>query len=451
MKNLKHISVIVLFLIFAATAVCGGGGGSSIIHPEPDATCGTDGINNSCTPSGLAALISAANDGDVIGIATGVHTWNSPVTVNKPVMITGWGSCPDCGSEDPSRTWSWPTRIINNGNAAFIVNAADAADFIRISGLYIDGDPPAHSYNSGANTANIVLHTDNRSLYRLANLRFNHSGNEEQSAIRTNALAGFGVSDHIFYSASGQAFNSRFIHNTGYGGDDGDSDWAVETQWGSDQFHYVEDSTFLYPTYSSPNIPAGINDQQGGGRGVFRYCYIANANAGNHGTESGWPQRSGVAQEFYNNTFYGGDPGDRIFAALLLRGGSVYFHNNTIRNFQEMARLAVYRVSDGNGCGICGSPACVDIDGPGPPQGYPCLDQVGRGQANGVGIENTQPQASNKAHFWNNTLVNTDVAITVQDPSYITDGTDYEYSSGDSKKPSGYTPYTYPHPLTKIY
>jgi hypothetical protein len=456
MRSRLFSSLFLVFIICAFAATCGGGGksgGESFICIEDlnaDFMCGDNGDNNSCTPDQLAGLISSANNGDVIQIACGNHSWNSPVTVSKRLTITGGGSCPDCGEEDPTGTWNWPTRLSSNKNAAFIVNAPNAGGIVRISGLFIDGDPPTHDYSPAVNTANIVLHTDNESRYRFDNLRFNHSGSEEQSAIRTNALGGFGVMDHIYHSASGQAYNSRFIHNTGDGGDNGDTDWSLPTDWNSENFHFVEDSTFIYPTYVGGNIPAGINDQQGGGRGVFRYSYIKNANSGNHGTESGWPARSGVALAFYNNTFYGGDLSDKIFAAVFMRGGSVYFHDNTIENFQEMARIWVRRVNEPFGpYGLCGSAASVGIDGPGPPPGYPCIDQFGRGRAAGVGITNTQIQAPEKAYFWNNKLINTDNAISVIESSlpYVVEGRDYEYSDNADAAPSGYTPYDYPHPL----
>ena len=48
-------------------------------------TCGTDGVNNSCTPSGLSSLINSASDGDTIFIATGTHSWNSVVSVTKKI------------------------------------------------------------------------------------------------------------------------------------------------------------------------------------------------------------------------------------------------------------------------------------------------------------------------------------------------------------------------------
>ena len=81
--------------------------------------------------------------------------------------------------------------------------------------------------------------------------------------------------------------------------------------------------------------------------------------------------------------------------------------------------------------------------------GYPCLDQIGRtSDMNGDGIQDSAP-----LYEWNNTLNGADTDITIHrfgncnNPSvadHIKENRDYY---NDTKKP-GYSPYTYPHPLT---
>lgn len=410
-------------------------------------TCGTNGVNNSCTPSGLSSLVNNATHGDTINIASGTHTWNSSVTLNKRLTISGGGACPDCGEEDPSGSWFWPTTLVTNKNMAFLINGSDGSnpDFVRITGLFMDGDPPNHSYTNGANTGTIVMHTNNEMRYRIDNMRFRPSGNAEQSSIRTNSDVGFGVTDHVYISTSGSSTNGRFIHNTGHGGDAGDTDWTRPVIWGSANFHFIEDSTFIFPDYVGGTIPAGVEDQQGGGRCVIRYNYIKDANFGNHGTESGWPARSGVAQEIYGNYV---ESNGNMFTANYWRGGSMYMYNNTVVGFQEMIRWRVQRLTSNYGCGTCGSSSCIGIDGPGPPSGYPCIDQVGTGVAAGYGINNTQPQGSNPVHVWNNTRINTPI-IHGGDwgTGYVEEGRDVFFSEDSSAAPAGYKAYTYPHPF----
>jgi hypothetical protein len=362
----------------------------------------------------------------------------------------GVGSCPDCGTENALSTASWSTELQTNRNMAFLINGSDGtagAPFVRISGLFIDGDPPNHSYSDGANTGTIVMHSNNTMRYRIDNIRFRPSGNAEQSSIRTNSgYGGYGVTDHIYISTSGASTNGRFIHNTGAGNDweAGSTDWTHPVEWGSENFHYIENATMIFPTYVSQTMPAGVNDQQGGGRGVVRYSWLEEANAGNHGTESGWPARSGVAQEFYNNTFLSRG---NMFAAMFLRGGGMYFHNNVVNGFQEAIRMWINRLGASFGCGRCGDSSCAGIDGPGPPDGWRCIDQPGAGVAAGVGINNTQPQGSNPIHIWNNTLINTGRLINNTSSSHIKLNIDYFWSDDNSAAPPGYRTFTYPHPF----
>jgi hypothetical protein len=411
-------------------------------------TCGTNGVNNSCSPSGLTSIVSSATHGDTINIARGSHDWTSSVTLSKRLTITGGGSCPDCGDEDPTSTWDWPTTLNTNRNMAFLINGSDGSNpnFVRISGLFIDGDPPNHSYSNGANTASIVMHTNNEMRYRIDNIRFRPSGNSEQSSVRTNSDVGFGVTDHVYVSTSGAGSNGRFIHNTGHGGDAGDTDWTRPVVWGSQNFHFIEDSTFNFPDYGG-GIPAGVEDQQGGGRCVIRYNYIKDANLGNHGTESGWPARSGVAQEIYENYI---ESNGNMFTANYWRGGSMYMYNNTVRGFQELIRWRVQRLTSSYGPGVCGSPGTEGIDGPGPPSGYPCIDQVGTGTAAGYGINNTQPQGRNPVYVWNNTRISTPVIHGGDwNSGYVEEGRDVFFSEDSSAAPSGYKAYAYPHPFVE--
>jgi len=393
--------------------------------------------------------------------------------VNRPVTITGWGSCPDCGGSDPGASSNWPTELLINSNSAFIVNDTSSGLLVRITGLSFNGPGPVHDYTDGANTGIIAEDTENRAGYRFDNLRFQDDV-LNRCVFRTNGIHAYGVIDHV-NSVNTAPSGGRFFHSTGHGNDGGSTDWSRETVWGSANFDFVEDSTVIFTTENS--ISPGIClDQQGGGRTVFRNSYLQNCDLGNHGTESGWPSRSGIAQEAYGNEIlWTGDPSDRYHTALLWRGGSIYYHNNTVRNFQSLVKMNIFRVGADlpvdPSCGQCGTlPDCEDHDGflgtPAYPIGYPCLDQHGRGQASGVGLDQSQPQSENKAHIWSNTLDGTgwgaqdgvcirqggvnEQELLNCDPEYIVKGRDFEYSLNADAAPPGYTYYTYPHPLTQI-
>ena len=389
------------------------------------------------------------------------------MVIDRKVIITGGGRCPKCGGDDPGTSASWPTELMIDSNPGFIINVPSAGPLVRITGLSFGGSGPVHDYTDGANTGIIAEDTDNRATYRFDNMRFSETV-LNRCVVRTNSIHAYGVIDHV-NSVNTAPSGGRFFHSTGHGNDGGSTDWSRETVWGSADFDFVEDSTIIFTTENS--ISPGIClDQQGGGRTVFRNSYLVNCDLGNHGTESGWPSRSGIAQEIYNNEIvWTGDPADRYHTALFWRGGSIYYHDNTVRNFQSIVKMNVFRVGGDipldadNSCGPCGSPVCTVYDGSGPPPGYPCIDQQGMGKAAGVGLDNTQPQERNKAYIWNNTLDGTgfgaedgvclrqgdvnELELLNCDPDYIVMGRDFEYSLNADAAPSGYTAYTYPHPL----
>ncbi len=89
------------------------------------------------------------------------------------------------------------------------------------------------------------------------------------------------------------------------------------------------------------------------------------------------------------------------------------------------------------------------MDGNEDATGYPCLDQVGRStDSSGLG----SPQAYEPLYEWNNTINDLDLDISIANDacekttSHIVEGRDY---FNDTQRP-GYTPYTYPHPLTLL-
>src|SRR2546430_3012077 len=75
-------------------------------------TCGTNGVPNSCTPSGMQTLINSASNEDTINIATGTHAWTAQPTgvmLNKRITISGGGTyAVDANHNDVG---TWPVQL----------------------------------------------------------------------------------------------------------------------------------------------------------------------------------------------------------------------------------------------------------------------------------------------------------------------------------------------------
>jgi hypothetical protein len=143
-KGLKmKKSLILIIVIFFFIANC-------ILNVNAaEYTCGTNGVDDSCTVSGLQTLIDSANAGDIIHVATGTHTWTGDgiVAVTKPLTVSGGGSCTNCATSSPTGTW--PTRIIKtNGNSIFRVGGWTGTGTARITGFHFDGETTSSPWGS---------------------------------------------------------------------------------------------------------------------------------------------------------------------------------------------------------------------------------------------------------------------------------------------------------------
>jgi hypothetical protein len=169
----------------------------------------------------------------------------------------------------------------------------------------------------------------------------------------------------------------------------GDQGWTEPTSFGGSNFVFVEDNDFA--SIVSGRIQT-IADCTHAGRVVVRY------NRGNdtqqHGTYGGTGRARGCrAMEIYGNTFNGGN-----FNAVFLNSGTTLIWGNmqtqpaggsyccfiTLHAPRSNNNSTTWNTPTPNGWGYCGtgfSGTGSNWDGnTDAPSGYPCLDQLGRGQ-----------------------------------------------------------------------
>ena len=395
---------------------------------------------NSNSQQDVQAAIDSASNGDRVVIPNGGSTWSTPITINKSITLQGGGSYSvNTNHEDNG---SWPLTITFSSLPDYrsgIEISGTLGTFIRITGIHFTGSVPGGTSGHGA----ILVETSNEANWRVDNCKFNVSGN----ALTTQSSGLGGLVDHIYSYSSGCDTDSRVIAMDNRNSFEGNWAFTQPVGFGSSNFLFIEDSTF-WKTCTSGTPSTAVTDAQAGGKFVFRHNYVKDAMLIWHGSESGAPQRGGYAFEIYNNEFYWTMPSWKYHAAIFDRGGTALVYNNIATNYHALWKTWVHRAetpfgifgqADGNQVhdGNWGAPY---------PPGYPALDQPGRGQASGVALSDVQPQQESKCYIWNNTLINTD-AVFHNNPTYVVEGRDYEISSDDSAKPSGYISYPYPHPL----
>jgi hypothetical protein len=203
-----------------------------------------------------------------------------------------------------------------------------------------------------------------------------------------------GVFDHNFFDSTNRA-NLIFLHTTAYGPSGlGNEVYTQPDNFGTSSFIFVENNLFQNGTFAF--------DSGAGGSMVFRYNVVGNnTRLQTHGT-LGPPvdsagRRGSRSLEVYGNSFTfnpnpnGNDTSTYFPFVMDYESGTGLWWNNNISGFQIFLREDTVRTNTAtytetatpNGWGYCGTSASgtgSNWDGSATGNGYPCLDQLGRGQ-----------------------------------------------------------------------
>jgi hypothetical protein len=227
----------------------------------------------------------------------------------------------------------------------------------------------------------------------------------------------------------------------------GDESWQRPLTLGSANAVYVEDNYYYSDVFSTNAI-----DSNGGARWVFRYNMVVNTYCEAHGLQNAG-QRGTFSYELYENTFTTADNPRNNWVAFYTRGGTGVLFNNAVINAAGNPYNDFAAVQDNRSCGLasthwgpCDGTSPCDGNTPGM-SGHPCRDQVGR--STDFSDAEVHPQALEPLYAWNNTFDGSPVAIESRDLcdlslEHVVEGRDFI----NGVRP-GYTPYTYPHPLTR--
>ena len=374
----------------------------------------------SCSQNDVQVAIDAASDGDTVLVPAGNCRWSSAVYVHQSKGLVLQGSGID------------KTVIVDGtgSSSSLLFIKSSKGHPVRITGFTFD----ANGIDRSGLQGEIQVQGDCRN-FRIDHIRFSNL-NDRGIVVAAGGQELYGVIDHCIFEAPYET-SVQGIAVLGAGAQDG-ATWERPLTLGTYKAVYIEDCTFKW---ASP--PDSVLDAYAGARYVFRHNKVMGSHVGHHGCDSG-NYRSVHSFEIYGNTFsYSGEKGQRAFH---FRGGTgVVFDNTFVGNYVG------FTVSNYRSCGSYGVWGKCDgtnpLDGNEDSTGYPCLDQIGRStDSDGDGVEDLHP-----LYEWNNKVNDHDLDIMVNTAmcpemaNHIKEGRDY---CNDTKMP-GYTPYTYPHPLTQ--
>src|SRR5262249_4552832 len=246
------------------------------------------------------------SSGDTVVMPAGTCTWTTRMNINKAITLRGAGT---------------GQTIIEDGvtSGPLLILTAVANEASRLTAIeFRNNGRVTQEYNgiivlTGANM-------DSRTI------RVDHNKFDHLNGVALQPLDVVGVIDHNTFLTSPTRI-PIYVYDRGWdGGVYGDRAWTAPTQFGTNQFLFIEDNTF---TFDDGTFYSCI-DSYGGSRWVARYNTFTNCGLSAHGTESAQRNRGTRAVEIYNNTFVGNGRGQRIHDH---RSGSLLVYNNTVSGF----------------------------------------------------------------------------------------------------------------------
>jgi hypothetical protein len=437
----------------------------------------------SCNYADVQAAINSAIDGDTVSVPAGSCTWASTLTIPSSLSVSIIGA----GAHQ--------TYIAISGAKTFNIRP-NQGEFVRISNMELLCGVDILSGSGGVTTKvqdgfrvdHILINQAARGLTECG--RGGKLGNQETWT--------YGVFDHIeFYHPGVTGVLSGTPQRTAF--PFGLGPWQEDAGWGGKDFVYLEDS-IIHNTEGGNLYTSGSFDGRYGWKIVLRYNDMLDVNWGGHDMHT-TNSHSLRAMEVYNNTWRLSSKNGEALSwngGAGTRGGSYTVFNNRLATsrVQDLGNgqplLVTYYRSNGNALGAWGScdgvqenfcvglnnPAphpftgmdqnagvactsnsqcgagnyCVPVDSQIDANGYVCREQPGTGKIDPV----TGIHALDPAYEWNNLWCkdnagglctpNMDLDWRINNIPQIVIGRDV---IDDTPRP-GYTPYTYPHPLTTI-
>lgn len=437
---MKKTILQLAFIVLAISMVFISGADAAIINSA------------SCSQTHVQAAITSASTGDTVVVpACAATTWTVPNSYTPAVDIP------------TSKKITLQAAGIGNTT----INIATNGILIRLneSGSRVTGFTFINGYIkvSGKN-------------WRIDHNRFVHecTGGDDSTvwyAIQAISSTGLGYTESVKGLIDRNEFhNTRVVANGGPSVMANEA-WGRPLELGTDEAVYVEDNNFTYDTCTIIQAM----DANYGGAYVFRYNNVQDASIMAHAVQGA--NRAARKWEVYNNKFYA--VGQGWTPGFIRAGTGVWFNNALVGGigfgsgkWSEPSILLDERRSCGSyeTSGQCDGSSPWDGNQAGQ-NGYPCRDQIGR-STDAVAISYTsypdaaQAQTLDPTYSWNNYIYPTEAdriaktkGVAVEfvvkrdiceaAKAHLVAGRDFVNNRATPKP--GYTPYTYPHPLTSIW
>jgi hypothetical protein len=396
----------------------------------------------SCSYSDVNSSVGAASAGDTVLVPAGNCTWTSGLAISKAITLRGAGI--------------GQTFITDNytGGSLILVTESTAGS-VRIQGFdFLAGTGPL---NANPDFFIKVTATANGRAVLVTANAFTVGGS-------ANAL-GFGTNRGVIWNNAfvGTVGSNLCLNNAAalrHKPSGLSSSWTSPAAYGAADTD--GEQNLYFETNTLTNVFEGI-DIDDNGRTVIRYNTITNSGVVSHGVDTS--AVGGRYAEVYNNTFVfdttvvcAPDLPANVNSFIFVRGGTMLIHHNVVPRLMSQAwgskseiSFIVEELRRNAGPYPCWGSTTAGS--------YPAPRQTGWGYSSGSTPAGTTGvfQDREPIYLWNNTGAGNFGSPAIGDYSpnqcgasapssaaYIQAGR--EYFAGTAKP--GYTPFTYPHPLT---
>jgi hypothetical protein len=372
-------------IVLSSTSITSGQSVSitSLTYTQPTQTA--DIFAPSCSASDVQTALNSAGAGDVISIPAGTCNWTTQVAWTAPANVTvlGAGSLSTLGGGDT-------TIIQDNYASGSPLLTITANTSMRIAGLTVRGGSGSLKSNgvvfiSGNSTLRLDhVHLDSTTYSPLLNVFFLWIGNGTTGVLHDSIVDLHSLS--AIYFADGAGASGQ-----------GNEAWAAPTNFGCSSspctYFYMEDNLFR----STTAAPGRIADRASGSRVAWRFNTIQGLSGPEiHGTGHSMDDRGARSQEGYGNRFTAlsgqsqppRDLADMGSGTSLIWGNVAeadslktgFLFNLTRRNDETYEQDPTPTSWGYCGTEFDGTNSNWDGNTPSAVLGYPCIDQIGRGQ-----------------------------------------------------------------------
>jgi len=355
----------------------------------------------------VQSKVNSANDGDTITLPAGSLSWAARVSITKNITLQGAGT---------SATGGGDQTVITDNSASgspLLAITVNSSGVFRMTGITVQ---------SGLAKDGGIININGPGNVRIDHCHLNATSTTSAKAILLGTGV-FGVMDHCILDFTGG--NAIYIYNGRQGAGDwmGNLEWSLPTNFGSADYFFIEDNII------NGNVPSGayntrVYDGFTATKVVLRFNTLYQTCTGEtHATGHAPDDRGLRSQEVYGNSVTSSLAHDPNYNALNIGNGTtLVWGNSWDQVYKNIFTFNVTRKNNGtypqirtpNGWGYAGTA----FNGTGSnwdggtalgtdtTNGYPCLDQPGRGQGDLItgGFPNKVNSTTGTIHWPNQAL-----------------------------------------------